>query len=79
MSQFVAQLVAFKMHMVKRTRHNRTATTDRANRMSIVNGFVYCSIFGYKIIFFVSFRSWVYKLILVSNYGLIMQEKSLFR
>ena len=31
--------MAFKIHMVKRTRHNRTATSGRANRMSIINGF----------------------------------------
>ena len=35
----MSQSVAFKMHMVKRTRHNRAATTERANRMSIINGF----------------------------------------
>ena len=43
----MSQFVAFKMHMVKRTRHNRTDTTESANRMSIINGFFYCSIFGY--------------------------------
>ena len=60
------------MHMVKRTRQNRTATTERANRMSIIKGFVRCSIFWYLIIPFVGVG---YKLILVNSYGLIMQEK----
>ena len=46
-SFFKTQFGAFKMHMVKRTSHNRTATTERANRMSVINGFVCCSIFGY--------------------------------
>ena len=32
------QFVAFKMHMVEKTKHNRTATTERANHMSIING-----------------------------------------
>ena len=44
---YTLQFVAFKMHKVKRTKHNRTATAERANRMSVINGFVYCSIFGY--------------------------------
>ena len=73
----MSQFVAFKMHMVERTRHNRTATTDRAYRMSIINAFL---------VLFLGTKSYPLldsgvgcKLILVNNYGLIMQEKSLFR
>ena len=74
----MSQFVAFKMHMVKRTKHNKTATTERANRMSIINGFF--------IVLFLDTKSYSlldlgvgYKVILSNNYGLIMQEKSLFR
>ena len=66
--------MAFK----KRTRHNRTATTERANRMSTINGFVCCSILGTKSYPLLDLGV-EYKLILVNNYSLIVQEKSLFR
>ena len=45
--------------------------------MSIINGFVCCSILGTKSYALLDLGVG-YKLILVNNYDLIMQEKSLF-
>ena len=69
--------MAFKIHMVKRTRHSRTATTERANRLSIINGFVCVLFLGTKSYPLLDLGVG-YKLILVNNYCLIMQEKSPF-
>ena len=45
----------------------------------IINGFVYCSIFVYKIIsYHLLDLGFGYSMILLNNYGLFMQEKSLF-
>ena len=45
----------------------------------IINGFVYCSIFVYLIIsYHLLYLGVGYSVILLNNYGLIMQEKSLF-
>ena len=73
----MSQFVPFKMHMVKRTRHNRTATTERANHMSIIT-VLFVLFLGTKSYPLLDLGAG-YKLILVNNYGLIMQEKLLFR
>ena len=73
----MSQFVAFKMHMVKRTRHNRTDTTESANRMSIINGFFIVLFLGTKSYSLLDLGVG-YKLILVNNYDLIIEEKSLF-
>ena len=66
------------MLMVKRTRHNRTATTERGNYYNYKR---FCLLF-----YFLGDKSNPlldsgvgYKLILVNYYGLIVQEKSSFR
>ena len=45
----------------------------------VINGFVYCSIFVYQIISYQLLDLGVgYSVILLNNYGLFRQEKSLF-
>ena len=62
----MSQFVALKIHMVKTTRHARRATTERANRMLVINGFVCCSFLGTKSYPLLDLGVG-YKLILASN------------